>query len=287
VADLDRALADKLTEIVLAKIASDKLVLPALPTVVVKCLELLRNSNVGLKQIARQIERDPLLAAAVVRVANSAAFGGSGVHRSLDQAITYLGTARVRTLLLDVSARQVFTSRDPAIAQRFQGTVDHSVAVAVLARDVAALTAGCDPDVAYLAGLLHDVGKPLLGSMLLEAERQITGMRRSRWIGSASWSRVLELNHRKVGSALARGWGLPAEIARGIEDCADYDPSDRLCVPNVVRFANAVAKQSGMYDGPVDTDDVDSLVMLGRTLLGVDDEPVQRLVASVREQMAA
>lgn len=285
--DVDQALADKLTEIVLAKIASDKLVLPALPTVVTKCLELLRSSNVDLKQVARQIELDPLLAAAVVRVANSAAFGGCAAHRSLDQSIAYLGATRVRTLLLDVSARQVFTSRDAAIAQRFQGTIDHSVAVAVLARDIAALTAGSDPDVAYLAGLLHDVGKPLLGSLLLEAERQVTGMRKSRWIGSASWSRVIELNHRRVGSELARGWGLPSEIARGIEDCAEYDPSDRQCVPNVVRFANAVAKQNGLYDGKVDMDDVDSLVMLGRTLLGVDEEPVKRLAARVRDRIAA
>ena len=78
-------------------------------------------------------------------------------------------------------------------------------------------------------------------------------------------------------------------VYRSIKDCDEYDNSDRLSVANAVRFANAVTKQQGLYVGPVVADDIDALVMIGRSLLGLEADVLPRLTdglkAKVRDQM--
>jgi hypothetical protein len=56
---------------------------------------------------------------------------------------------------------------------------------------------------------------------------------------------------------------------------------------NVVCFANALAKAHGFYPGPVDKDDAAASVMIGRSLLGIDDEPVKRLLATLKDRIHA
>jgi len=79
-------------------------------------------------------------------------------------------------------------------------------------------------------------------------------------------------------------------VCRSIKDCDEYDNSDRLSIANAVRFANAVAKQQGIYVGNVDADDIEALVMIGRSLLGLEPEVVTRLTDGLKnkakEQMA-
>ena len=60
-----------------------------------------------------------------------------------------------------------------------------------------------------------------------------------------------------------------------------YDNADRLSIANCVRFANAVAKQNGVYVGQMVKDDVDALVMIGKSLLNIDDEVIGRLSGGI------
>jgi len=154
--------------------------------------------------------------------------------------------------------------------------------VAQLAQRVAALSSAEDGETAYLAGLLHDVGKPVVATMLLEAEGQITQRNPKLWIDFSTWMDVVQRCHRPIGLDLAKKWQLPEEIQKAIEECADYDPADRLSTGNAVRFANAVVKQQGIYAGPVSADDNDALVMVGRSLLNIDDETLTRLSSDLK-----
>jgi putative nucleotidyltransferase with HDIG domain len=123
--------------------------------------------------------------------------------------------------------------------------------VAQLAQRVAVVSGAPDPDTAYLAGLLHDLGKPVVATILLEAESQIVQRNPKLWIDFSTWISVVQRCHRAIGLELARKWQLPDEIQKAIEECTDYDSANRLSTGNAVRFANAVAKQQGIYAGPV------------------------------------
>jgi putative nucleotidyltransferase with HDIG domain len=282
-------LGGQLEAIVHKRISTNTLVLPSLPTVALKCLNLLRSPNFAIKDAAAIVEKDPLLAAQVLRVANSAALATREPAKTILAALGRLGLDKLRTVLVEASAHKVFESKDQRIAGACRGVWEHSLAVASLARDILALGGGAgEPDVAYLAGLLHDIGKPVVAALLLEAERMSSGgfsAHKGGWIESGAWISVIQSTHRKVGVALAEKWELPEAVVKAIRDCGDYDAADRGCAANTVRFANAVAKREGLYVGPVDHDDNGALIMVGSSLLGFDEDFLKRVCQGLKDRM--
>lgn len=283
------AVAEKLSQevqVILEKrINENQLTLPPPPAVVMKTMALLRDPNFTPKDASPIIERDTVLAARVLRAANSVQHGGMERAKSLPQALTRLGIDRLRTVLMEVSANRLFESRDPRIAEATRGLWGHSLAVAMLARDVSALCGITETEAAYLSGLLHDIGKPVVAWVLLEAEKSVVGTRTNVWIDPEVWIEVINLTHRPVGVSLAQKWGLPESVTAAIQDCAEYNGGDRLSVANAVRFANALAKREGIYVGKVDQADAEALVMIGRSLLGIDDSVLSRLSGGLGDRV--
>lgn len=277
--------AAQLEQIALARIDQDRLALPALPQVATKCLEILRKNDFSAKKVTDLIESDPILAVRILRTANSAAFGARQPITNIQHAVTYLGANKLKTVLMEAAARPIFESRDSRIAEATKGLWDHSVGVAILARDLSVLMGVGDPEDSYLAGLLHDVGKPVLATLLLEAEN-IMALRSSKeWMDSAVWVETLQKSHRKVGVAVAKRWTVPEKAIQAIADCGDYDSADRTSTANLVRFANAITKRVGLYVGKVDSDEVETLIMIGRSLLGLDDEGLTRLATGLMDRV--
>jgi putative nucleotidyltransferase with HDIG domain len=281
--------AEKLSEqvqtILEKRIADNQLTLPAPPAVVTKTMALLRDPSFTPKDASPIIERDSVLAARVLRAANSVQHGGMERARSLPQALTRLGIEKLKATLVEVAAHRLFESRDQRIADATRGLWEHSLAVAMLSRDVAALSGQTETESAYLSGLLHDIGKPVVAWLLLEAEKSVVGTRTNVWIEPEVWIDVINRTHRPVGVVLATKWGLPESVSAAIADCAEYNGNDRLNVANCVRFANALAKREGIYVGKVDQSDCDALVMIGRSLLGIDDSVLQRLSGGLGERV--
>lgn len=283
-ADASEKLVGELGRIVLGRIASGRLVLPVMPAVAQNCLAILKDPKFNQKKFTSELEREPLLAASVLRNAMSAANAAAGV-KTLDQAVGALGMQKLKSLLVEFMTRELFRSSDKRIQEATKKVWDHSVAVAVLARDIAALTTGANSDTCYLAGLLHDVGKPILAAMLLEAEKMLA-KDKPGWLDISIWTSTIEQTHRKVGVALATEWKLPEEVTAGIRDCSEYDTANRTGAANVVRFANALAKREGYTTGPVDASDIDALIMIGRSMIGADDAVIDRLAAGLAERVA-
>jgi putative nucleotidyltransferase with HDIG domain len=275
--EIQQRLGQQLESIVARRIASDQLVLPPLPAVVTRCLNLLRVPDFELPEAAAIIESDPMLAARLLRLANSAAMGGRDTITTIITAVTRLGAQKLRAFLVEASTARLFESNDRRIVEASRGLWAHSVAVAVVSRDLMSIRGGGDPEMAYLGGLLHDVGKPIVASMLLDAERSLAqASKHSRWITGDDWIAVVQRIHRKVGVQLVDHWELPTEVRAAVRDCGEYDGNDRLSVANIVRFANALVKRRGIYVGEIEKDDNDAMVIIGQSLLNVDDKTVER-----------
>jgi putative nucleotidyltransferase with HDIG domain len=277
----------QLEQMVLRRLEEDKLVLPPMPSAATRVLDLLQKSDFNMNKVAELLESDPILAARVIRTVNSAAMATRNPASSIKDAVTRLGQRNLRAVLVEASVGSVFESRDRRIGEQAKGVWMHSVAVALLARDLAILIGLPEPEEAYLSGLLHDVGKPVLAILLLEAEKAVISRTSKGFLGSEDWMMVLARSHRTVGVALAKKWQLPAPVVKAIEDCADYDSTDRKSVANVVRMANAIAKQQGLYVGTFDPEDINALVMIGRSLLGFEDEALVRLAGGLRDKVQA
>jgi putative nucleotidyltransferase with HDIG domain len=267
------------------QLEQDRLDLPALPTVAARTIQVVGHPEYRVEEVTELIESDPLLAARLIRLVNNAAFAGRQPIESIRECVTRLGTAELRNFLVETAAAQVLDSRDPRIAALCRGLWEHSIAVAVLTREILRLAGSADAELGYLAGLLHDVGKPLMAGLLVSAEQRLLGQRTSVWMPSEQWLRFIVAKHRAIGMALARTWELPAVVGRGIADSAEYDLDEPTSVANAVRFGNAVAKLNGLYVGQFDRDDVQALGFVGQQLFSITGDHVDRLVASLGDEV--
>jgi putative nucleotidyltransferase with HDIG domain len=256
--------------------------MPATASRVLECLE----QNAHQEKAAGILENDPVLALEVLRLANSASFAPRSRVDSINHAITLLGAARLRSLLVTASARQVFLSRNRTIRDMTAALWTHSVAVAVTARQLAVRAAFPDKEAPYMAGLMHDVGKPIVAIHLLDLERSVSRSVQDHWIDPTEWMSIIQDVHRPVGIAIAKSWNLSPEVLKAIEDCVEFDPVDRMSAANAVRFANALAKREGVYPGQVDPEQVDTVIMIGRSMLGLDDDAITALSGTLRSAAA-
>jgi putative nucleotidyltransferase with HDIG domain len=275
------ALRVKLSAMLLERIEAGKLVLPAMPATASRVLECLE-SGASQDKTARLLENDPVLALEILRLANSATFAPRARIESISHAITMLGATRLRSLLLTASARQVFVSRNRTIRDLTATLWSHSVGVASVARQIAVRAAFADKEAPYMAGLMHDIGKPIVAIHLLDLERSVARGMQDHWIDPNEWLAIVQDVHRPVGIAVAKQWNLSSEICKAVQDCVEFDPIERLSASNAVRFANALAKREGVYAGAVDMEQVDTVLMIGRSMLGLDDDGVAALSTALR-----
>lgn len=282
----DVEVSSQVEEAVLRRIAVDDIDLPPLPAVAARCLSLLNAPDFSLLDVARLIESDPILAAQVIRLANAASRAPVAPIRSISECVSRVGGSELRLFLVETAARRTFESVDRDIAKMCRGLWEHSLAVAVLTRDLLHQTKANRPEAGYLGGLLHDIGKPVTATMLLDAETRLRGKRTQNWFLPEAWNALVSRVHRTVGVALATKWGLPDAIGRSIRDAADYDSAEPHSEANAVRLANAVAKREGLYVGPVDEEEIESQIFVGRALFGVDDGALQYLTRSLKERIS-
>jgi len=274
-----RKAAAALARFVSESINSGNLQLPGLPTAALRCIEMLRNPRCSNAALIEILGKDPLLASQVVGRANAAHLTSGSPAKTLDQALGRLGQRALNTLLIEVSARRVFESRDAGIRQAFQLMWDHSIAVAKIAQ-LLARRLKADPDLSYLAGLLHDVGKPVVGAILLEAER-VASSKQKAWHSREGWLELVSNCHREVGFAMARAWQLPDDVLFAIARSDRYSLDGTPTPVNLVCLANALAKRAGLYTRSVASEEVDNVISEGAELFDLSEEDLAAIVEQV------
>jgi hypothetical protein len=126
----DEEMARRAEELVLKRIDAEDLGVPSLPLVAVRCIDLLANPDFSVHEVARAIESDPVVAARVVRLANSAARSTLEPAKSVIQSVMRLGADELQALMFEVSARPIFQSHDRTISVLGHELWAHSVTVA-------------------------------------------------------------------------------------------------------------------------------------------------------------
>ena len=189
--------------------------LPALPQAIAEALTALRNEAVGADRCAELIGRDPVLAARVLRLANSAFYGVPGRVNSIRDAVHLLGRRALGSLLTVAMTAGLF---DASRCKGFDysGFWRHGLATALAARALAR-TLQADEDGAFTCGLLHDIGRLALAAQFPEALSAALQRGRELDGGEALFEvEVLGVDHAAYGAAVARQWRLPAEVVQAI-----------------------------------------------------------------------
>ena len=200
--EVPKKLGSELERIVLERVANNRLILPAMPAVPQRCLEILRDPDFNVRKLVKELESEPMLSLLVIRSATTAGQARGGATQALDQAAVRIGARALKTLITEYAVNEIFDSSNRQIKDANRRVWEHSLVVALLSRDIAALVGNVEPDTCYLAGLLHDIGKPVLSAMILEVDRKL-GRSTPGWIDLNGWTHIIETSHRKVGTAVA------------------------------------------------------------------------------------
>lgn len=186
--------------------------LPTLPQVVSHILETLDDESADADALVHHLNTDPAIVARLLSAANSSAFGLSAPVTSTRQAILVLGLSTVRTITLATA----LIERLGQVGRDGRQLWRHSIGVAACARSIAEHV-GYDPETAFSAGLLHDIGQLLMAAVAPEAVARAMEHAASEQLSSvAAEQTVFGYDHAIVGAELARQWNLPHDIICGI-----------------------------------------------------------------------
>ncbi|MGV3615090.1 MAG: HDOD domain-containing protein [Fimbriimonas sp.] len=187
--------------------------LPSLSGAAMAVMREADSPNSTAEGMARALGSDPALAAQVLRLANSAFYGMPRRVASVPQSIMILGTRAVRNLAL-VAATFPWLSRPIDGYALGPGQLwAHALGTAVGATLIAERSRKAQPDLAFTAGLLHDIGKLAMSVWL---ERKLPALLKIAELEGTPFDaverRVLGFDHTEVGAHLGENWNLPAEL---------------------------------------------------------------------------
>lgn len=188
--------------------------LPPIPTVVARLLTVLAGEDASPAKVEAILGMDAALTARALELANSAQFGLRRRVATVAHATALLGLSRVRELVICAT----MVSRTPPVLAGYRmhasAAWQHNAGTAILADELARRVAPeCLPS-AFTAGMLHDVGKLAIGSLLERHYPEVAAAVETGGLGLARAEReVLGIGHSEVGELLLERWGLPREYS--------------------------------------------------------------------------
>jgi HD-like signal output (HDOD) protein len=243
----------------------------------------LDDADCSVSQLARLISAEPILSARVVGIANSVAYNRSGRESSdVPSAVSRLGFRTLRVLVTALLVRQMEgMSKIPehrALAGRLW---EHTAHVAALARVIASRVTHQDPDSAFFAGIVHEVG----GFYLISRAAQFPGLVSGDFL---DWD---EQGKAKVGRAVLRILGVPENILTAVEALWEgflaippESLGDTLLLADLLAPVQSPLSPLGMQRSPgsgVDLDlDIDEETLSG--ILKESSEEVASLIAALK-----
>jgi HD-like signal output (HDOD) protein len=189
--------------------------LPAMPRVCSKLHIAISREDVDVQEIARLLTTDPVMAAKVLQMTNSAFFRLARPTVNIDQAVSYLGIPAIRSLVTSPSVFSPWPESGPSTLVNFEELQSHARMAAAAAQALA--TPASRGDEALLAGLLHNIGYWLLAHQCPErlANAVETAVAERIPLYEAE-ARVLGASHAQIGAYLLGLWGLPQSIVEAV-----------------------------------------------------------------------
>lgn len=224
--------------------------LPPFPEVIRKVSALLQDPLVSADRIVEAVRFDPSITANVLKACNSALLGGSRKVSSLREALVRIGNKALLRVILSAGGSEVLQREVPGYELERGALWRHSVMCALLCESLCDVAGYDRTDKAFTAGLLHDVGKVVLGEFIGKAHERI----REAATGAGvcfldAETEILGVNHAEAGGWIGEKWNFDADLVNAIRrhhDPSNGDPSPLLFL---VHLSDALCLTGGIGGG--------------------------------------
>lgn len=253
-------------------LSTQPLDLPVFHTIAIKLQHLLETPNFSMQETISLAGEDPSIAGQILKMANSPAYMGRVPTETIKDAVIRLGSQKVCNLAMTASQAGLHASKHAVVHGLMQSLWEHSYACAVGGRWLAQTVGGRQyVEQAYMAGLLHDLGK----LYLLKAMERLNLM----GIAPANLEKELLLEvfsylHVQQGFRLMEQWNMPEIYCDIVANHHKDDFAIDDTVMAIVRFVNAACKVKGLglvCDGSINLLELPEASALGIGQTELDD----------------
>lgn len=249
--------------------------LPVFNPVALELLQLLAQSDINYFEVIRTIKEDEALSAQVLKMSNSPSYVGRVRCETIENSAIRLGTQQIANLAIAASHASMHTSDNPLVEDIMQNLWLHSHACALGCRSIALKTGHQSfADHAYMAGLLHDIGK----LYLLKAIEHISNIKElGIKLDLEMLQRVFSEWHVEFGGRVMDCWNIP-DVYRNIvanHHAEQFDSDDFLLA--IVRMVNFCSRRYDISHYPTISKTEDEPAEFGS--LHIDDSHLSALEA--------
>jgi len=263
--------------------------LPTLPSIATAIMEKTLEANVNARQIAELVEKDQALALKVLKVANSPFYRRIKEIATIRGAVVLLGFNVLKSIVLSISVINLFNQKDRR-ALDFYTFWQHSIACAVCAKSIAGQVLPESAEDAFVAGLLHDLGKVIADQLICRHGEYGEGLdamnRGGRDIVEIEQD-LVGIDHASIGKYLMERWNLPGHLGKAVGyhhslvDITDDVQTKRLCA--IIHVADMVANHLGLGMSPVQTGFIDPPLL---NQLGLTSQDIQDISISLKDNIS-
>jgi putative nucleotidyltransferase with HDIG domain len=263
------------------QIASSLAELPPMPASISEVISACDDHDMTVGQLSQIILRDQGLTANILKLANSAFYGHARRVTTATEAVVLLGFSAVKSLAISSHTARLLNRALPGYGMASGELWQHSLAVAFTARRIAVDVHLAPVEEAFVAGLLHDIGKVVLATHMEQAFEEIGAAARGRGVPFHHVeAEMLGFDHAELGARVAAQWSFPAELEEAIR--CHHDPARATLKPmlaHVVHLADVACMMLGIglgADGLAYEAHPETLVALG-----VDQAAIVRLLDEI------
>ena len=188
-----------------------------IPQIAMKLMRIIRRGDYNMSELATEIRHDQVIGAKVLRYCNSPIIGLRKKIDSIDRAIVMLGENRMLEVVVSAAVDPFFDQQEGGYSMMRGGLYQHALGVANIAKMLSKLTGRSNPESAYTAGLLHDIGKVVLDQYItrsLPLFYQSVSSRDQEFVTLEK--EFIGIDHQEVGRQLGIKWNLPENLTETI-----------------------------------------------------------------------
>ena len=224
--------------------------LPSLPEIATKLMEVVNSPYSSADDAASLIEKDPGMTSTLLRMANSAFYGMPRTISSVSSAVVILGFNTIRSIVLSASILSVFSSEGRVAGFNHQRFWRHSILCAIGAKLIAKQLMHnlmLDPESAFCAGILHDIGKLIFEQYVPEEYAKACQFAVKNKISLVKAEKeIMGITHTEIGNIISDKWALPLNLEYALVYHHDPKGSDKsLNFITAVHCADQMAHKAG------------------------------------------
>jgi putative nucleotidyltransferase with HDIG domain len=225
--------------------------LPTLPVIAMQVNDLLNDMESPIEQLVTLLEKDQSLVTKILRLVNSSFYGFKSRVNSVRHAVTLMGYNTIRNAIVTVSVIEALNLKTKNLDFNIDQFWRHSIRVAVMCRYIAENSKVAEPEDAFTAGLVHDIGKVVLAVYFTDELSNILEVSANQ--GDTFFRAEEKLNycpHNIIGSLLAQHWKLPDTLIKAIQyHHSTVDRSEKNLLIGVVDAGNRLVHMMASHPG--------------------------------------